>query len=180
MLVGKQELIELDSQSTSLPKLRAPTTDVLSQFRDLYNVNMAKTRRHVSLSFAPAKPWSQRSPAEFLPVFLPKEGDAPCRKCWHWAAFAVTIFLVMALGVFASAKFYEITEQVVLYARSYRKLEALPMRKHDWLETEQNQIYFNLTTENPEGRNPQTGQVYGRAQGTEGRPAVAKVFPRPR
>eukprot|EP00959_Pyramimonas_sp_CCMP1952_P246418 5150829-Pyramimonas_sp.AAC.1 len=145
MLVAKQQEQVYDGPTT-LPKVRAPPTDVLSQFRELYSVNMAKTRRSISLSFAPTKPWTQKSPSELLPILLPKEDDPPCRKIWHWAAFALVVVGLMLLGVYMTAKVESVAQKIVLYAQSLNKLEPLPMRKRDWLETEQEQIQWNLTT----------------------------------
>eukprot|EP00240_Pyramimonas_obovata_P001357 CAMPEP_0118941870 /NCGR_PEP_ID=MMETSP1169-20130426/34869_1 /TAXON_ID=36882 /ORGANISM="Pyramimonas obovata, Strain CCMP722" /LENGTH=497 /DNA_ID=CAMNT_0006886747 /DNA_START=126 /DNA_END=1616 /DNA_ORIENTATION=+ len=148
LLVAKQEQVY---EGATLPKVRGPATDVLSQFRDLYSVNMAKTRRSISLSFAPTKPWTQKSPSELLPILLPKDDDPPCRRLWHWVAFALVVVGLMLLGVYVTAKVETVTQKIVVYAQSLNKLEPLPQRKRDWLETEQEQIQWNLTTASVEG-----------------------------
>mmetsp|Transcript_5430 Transcript_5430/g.10367 ORF Transcript_5430/g.10367 Transcript_5430/m.10367 type:complete len:520 (-) Transcript_5430:152-1711(-) len=96
----------------------------VTHVQDLYKSNMAKTRKGVSLSFAPPKPFYNRTPLEMLPVFMPKEEQ----KWWHWVVFALLLGVILLVGVFLSAIFEDVGEGIQTYTRAQRqKLAHLPM-----------------------------------------------------
>jgi len=61
------------------------TPQWVDHVQNLYRENMARTRKGVSLTFAPKKPFYQQNPLDYVPILLPKEQQT----VWHWVAFVL-------------------------------------------------------------------------------------------